>query len=297
MGFLKTLFGSSSVNPEEEKKEKEEKYFDSLKYGGVSSLQKGLIEDAIKCFTKALELKDDLEINDYLSQAYMKNDELAMALEQLQILANAQPDNKQIYIRMANVAYMLDDYDKMAEVCEKAEAIDKDDPIVTYLHARSFLGQGNMISAIALLTRAIALKSDYGEAYLLRGETLLNMGDVKGADEDAAWLLEKAADSEDVILLKARIEHTKGNLDESISYYDKVVELNPFCIPAFRERGAVKFEKGDKIGAEEDAQQLLEINPEEAEKVTGKFDAEGTEGNIQQKVENAYKAINPFGLG
>jgi tetratricopeptide (TPR) repeat protein len=146
-----------------------------------------------------------------------------------------------------------------------------------------------------MLTRTIALKDDFAEAYQLRGETLLKMNDAKGADEDAQWLLNHVREDEDVLLLKARIEHAKHNLDEAIAYYDKVVSVNPFCIPAFRERGAVKLEKGDKAGAEVDAQQLLELNPQEAEGVNGNFEAKGTE-NIQQKMEEMYKNNNPYGF-
>src|SRR5574344_64900 len=207
MGFFKSLFGGSSETPEEEKKEKEAKDFDILKYDGVAALKQGQLEYAIKCFKHALEIKDDLEIHDYLSQALTRNNEMEPALEQLQILAEAEPENKKIWTSIANLAYMMEDYDRMTEACVKAEAIDKDDPQICYLHARAYIGQKNEIGAIAMLTRTIALKDDFAEAYQLRGETLLKMNDAKGADEDAQWLLNHVREDEDVLLLKARIEH------------------------------------------------------------------------------------------
>ncbi len=297
MGFFKTLFGGSEPDPKEKEEADKAKFFDNLKYSGVSSLHEGQYEEAIKCFNKALEIKNDLEIHDYLSQAYIRNDEQETALEQLQILAESQPDNKQILIHMANVTYMLENYDKMLAICEKAETLDNDDAQIRYLHAQAFIGQGNVINAIAQLTKAITWKDDYADAYLLRGETLLKMGDVNGAGEDADWLMKHTKDVEDVLLLEARIKHAKGDLKESISYYNKVIEVNPFCVVAFKERGSVKLENGDKEGAEEDARQILEINPNEAEKVSGNYEAKGSEGGIQQKVEDAYKVNNPFGLG
>ena len=120
MKFFKALFGSKEEKPEEKKKAEEAKNFDVLKYDGVRALRAGQAEFAIRCFTHALQMQDDLEIHDYLSQAYIRTGELTLAYEQLQKLAEAQPDNQQIFIRMANVAYMMEDYGAMAGACEKA---------------------------------------------------------------------------------------------------------------------------------------------------------------------------------
>ncbi len=57
-----------------------------------------------------MELKDDLETRDYLSQAFIRSNDLPAANEQLQRLAEAEPANVQIWLRMAEVAYMMEDY-------------------------------------------------------------------------------------------------------------------------------------------------------------------------------------------
>ena len=293
MNFFRSLFGGSEEKPEEKKREEDAKNFDVLKFDGVRAMRGGEMLYAIKCFSHALELKEDLEIRDYLSQALIHNNELLPAFEQLQKLADAQPDNQEIFIRMANIAFMMEDYGAMADACEKALLIDKENSLVQYLYARACIGQGDVVNAIAMLTKAIALKEDYDDAYLLRGETLLEMGDVEGADEDARYLLEKVNDSEDVLLLKARIEAKKGNADEAISQYDKVIEANPFCLVAFKERGALRLQQGDKDGAEEDMKQVLELDPNKGADVSGEYSAEG----VEEKMRKAYKANNPFGLG
>ena len=293
MNFFRSLFGGSEEKPEEKKREEDAKNFDVLKFDGVRAMRGGEMLYAIKCFSHALELKEDLEIRDYLSQALIHNNELLPAFEQLQKLADAQPDNQEIFIRMANIAFMMEDYGAMADACEKALLIDKENSLVQYLYARACIGQGDVVNAIAMLTKAIALKEDYDDAYLLRGETLLEMGDVEGADEDARYLLGKVNDSEDVLLLKARIEAKKGNADEAISQYDKVIEANPFCLVAFKERGALRLQQGDKDGAEEDMKQVLELDPNKGADVSGEYSAEG----VEEKMRKAYKANNPFGLG
>ena len=56
--------------------------------------------------------------------------------------------------------------------------------------AKRLLEQGNRVGAIAMLSQAIALNDDAVDAYFLRGELLLAMGDKKGAEQDMRRVLE-----------------------------------------------------------------------------------------------------------
>ncbi len=288
MNFFKALFGGKEENSEEKKQEEQERNFDVLKYDGVKALHMNQWRQAVKCFTHALEIREDLECRDYLSQAFIQDNELSSAFEQLQKLAEAQPDNEEIYLRMAHVAYMMENYCAMAQACEKALLINKDDPQVLYLYAQACRGQGDRTNAVAMLTKAITLRENYGDAHLLRGEILLEDEDVEGAAQDADYLVEHSPENEDVLLLKAHVLEAQEMYNEAVNIYNKVIELNPFCIAAFKERGAIKLGLGDKRGAEEDQKAVLELNPVHNEET-------GKEG-IQQKTEEAYRSINPFGL-
>ena len=96
MNILKALFGGKTEDPEERKQDEEAKNFDILKFDGVKALHMGQADYAINCFTNALKYQEDLEIRDYLSQAYLMANEPLKAYEQLQQLAEAQPDNQKI---------------------------------------------------------------------------------------------------------------------------------------------------------------------------------------------------------
>lgn len=259
MNFLKVLFGGKEEKPEDRKKAEEAKNFDVLKYDGVRAMHSNQMEYAIRCFVHALQIQDDLEINDYLSQAYIRIGELPQAYEQLQKLAEAQPDNQQVFIRMAHVVYMMEDYQAMTGACEKAMLIDDKSAEVMYLYAKACIGQDDTTNAVAMLTKAISLNADYGDAYLLRGETLLKAGELQDADEDAAWLLDRAPGNEDVLMLKARIEKAKDNVAEAILYYNKVTDANPFHAEAYRERGELRIAAGDESGGKADIEQANEL--------------------------------------
>lgn len=292
MGFFSTLFGGRQLSPEEEKQEQEAKKFDLLKYDGVKAMKMGQADYAVRCFTEALKVHDDLEVHDYLSQVLLRQGNLDAAMNELRTLGDAEPENAQIQIRMAQVAYMQEDYATMETVCQQATTLEPENAEPYFLHAEALKGQQNPVGAIAMLTKAISLKEDYAGAYLLRGQTLLVMGDAASAETDADWLLEHVGDHEDVLLLKARVEAAKGQAQDAIRVYGKVIEVNPFQIDAFRERGRLRLDLGDKAGAEQDMQTVLELDPQQMADVSGEYSAEG----IEQRVKQAYSAVNPLGL-
>ena len=59
-----------------------------------------------------------------------------------------------------------------------------------YEQGRAALEHGDIVNALAQLTKAVAMNENNAEARLLRGQLLMRMGDKKGASEDAKWLLE-----------------------------------------------------------------------------------------------------------
>ncbi len=292
MGFWKSFFGGEPENPEEEKKNAEDKNFDVFKYDGVKAMRIGQFDYAERCFREAMKIKDDLEVNDYLSQTLMRLGRLDEALAEMRIMINAQPSNAALLLQAAHVAYMLEDYDEMKKLCEQALALNAENAMANYMMAQAVLGQNDMISGIAYLTKAVSQNATLGDARLLRAKTLLKMGDIKGASEDVVWLLEHTDADEDVLLMAARVAHLSGKDDTALDIYNKVIELNPFQMDAYRERGQIRYEKGDKKGAEDDMQKLLEMNPNELADVSGDYSAEG----VEQAMKRVYSAINPFGL-
>lgn len=292
MGFFNALFGGRQLSPEEEQKEQQAKKFDLLKYDGVKAMKMGQTDYAVRCFEEALKLQDDLVVHDYLSQALLRQNNLEAAMAELNTLAAAEPENVDIQIRLAQVAYMQEDYAVMAEVADKAIALDPANALAHYLDAQAQMGQKNVVGAIALLTKAIALQEEYADAYLMRAQVLLSLGDVTSAAQDSEWLTAHVGDHEEVLLLKAHVETAQGKKEEAIETYNKVVEVNPFQIDAFRERGRLKLELGDKTGAEQDMQTVLELDPQQLADVSGEYSAEG----IEQRVKQAYSVANPLGL-
>lgn len=272
------------LTPEEEKQEQEARNFDLLKYDGVKALKMGRADYAVRCFQHALELQQDLEVHDYMSQALITLGDLDGAFRELQTMAAAQPENVGVIMRMARVAYMMEDYQRMADLCRQAKQMDESSGHPCLLLAQALLGMGDLDGAVSELNTAVEKQDDYAEAYLLRAKTLMRQGRVDEADSDASWLMENVGDHEEVLLMKACVETAKGNTAEAMELYDKVIELNPFSVEAFKERAQLRQTAGDAAGAEDDFRMVRELNPTQ--------DVE----DIEQQVKQAYSAANPLGI-
>lgn len=293
MGFWKALFGGEEQSPEQEKEQQEQKRFELLKYDGVRALNTGRLDIAESCLREALTMREDLEVRDYLWQLLVRLDRTDEALEHLKAMSEAQPDNVELKLQMATVAYMKEDYALMEQVLEpltsvSAESLQGDSHLTTaqafYLMAQARWRQHDRQGATEWLTKAIAVYPEMGEAYLLRGQTLLEMGDSDGAAADELWLEDNYGETEEVLLLKSAIEQVKGQQEQAIATLGRVLELNPFSQPALQRRAALRRTVGDEAGAEEDLQAARELNPQQ--------DTE----DIESKVQDAYKNVNPLGI-
>ena len=283
MNIFKKLFGGQKTT--EEVKQEKEKDFDMVKYDGVRALRMHQFDLAAKSLEHALQLNaEDLECRDYLSQAYISMGDLQKAYEQLQILSEAQTDNVAVLLRMADVAYMMENYTAMSEVCDKALHLDTSN-LQTYLYyAKACRGLGEPIRAVAVLSLAIKLREDYYAARLLRGTILLENHLLDDAAQDADYLFTHLEPNEDVLLLKARVLKAQEKMKEAEQVYGMVIEVNPFSLDAYHERSEVRTILGDAAGAAEDEAAAKEMSAEIPEPSEG----------IEQKIKEKMQQMDPY---
>ena len=315
MGFFSSLFGSKKQPTPEELKKQKEKKFDILKFDGVKAQRMGQIPYSIKCFTEALALKEDFSTRLYLANSYNAIQDYPLAYEQLEKMAELEPNNIDTYLMMARVADHLQNWQSMNDACQRAYLIDENKPEIYYYFGKACYGLEDEVSAIAMLTKAISLDKEYKDAYLLRGEIYCNM------EQDIDKLLSFDANDETYLTKKARLRTIAGDNESAIKYYKAIIDQNPFNEPviielaqlliglkkydaasklvdeaienkpdfaeAYKERSNIKKLQGNKAGAEEDfkiAEKLLKDNNNNNISFT----------NIEDEVNARYKAINPF---
>lgn len=296
--FFKSLFSGSSdgEKPEEEKTKNDKKNFDIFKYDGVRAQKMGQIDYAIRCYTEALKLEDDFETMSYLVGAYTVKNALEEALQVADRMVELEPAHVPALLTRANLNFMLEHYPPVLADCGHVAEIEPENPAACFLQAKAKKAAGDLLGAIADLTKTITLKADFAEAYQLRGEILFSMAQLKEALEDANQVLILSPEEENAFLLQGKINEATGNIDEAKANYQSVLDLNPFneqaylqlgqlyihqneldqaieffdeaveikadFVQAYNERGRAKFLKGDKAGATVDLKKALELDPE-----------------------------------
>lgn len=318
MGFFTSFFSGKPADPEAEKQKKQQKDFEVLKYDGLRAQRMGRLDYAMKCFEEALKLKDDFETRNYLVNALVQADRIGEARRQLEHTCTMEPGHVSSFLTLANVCYLLEDYPATAQAARQAIDLEAGNAEAHYLLGKADLGQGDNLMCVAHLTQAIALANGHVEARLLRAKVLTQMAQYAEALEDIESVLEQDPESENALLLRGQVKQATaipgeaeadfrrvtelnpfnrnaflclGRLfiaedkpAEAIVLFDEAIELNPDFAQAYHERGRAKLMTGDKDGATDDMKRALELTPQEAKRIDGRFDSRDVPGGQTPKV-------------
>lgn len=281
MGFFKSLFGSEEI-PADDEKRKEERDFDVLRTDGQRASRIGQHDFAIQCFKKALEIKDDLEVHDYLAHALIGANRLDEAVQELILLQRNEPDNSGIALLLAQVYYMKEDYQHMAESLEGF--LQENNSLVLYWLAKAYVGLEDNSKTLEMLDKSIEANAENWDAWLLRCQTYLKLDKIEEAEKDSNHLSESLTEQEDVLLMQARIALKKGDKGTSLDIYNKVIDINPFSVEGFRERGLLYKQLGNEEAGNADLQMSESIN--------GELVDQDIKGHIEQR----YKDFDAYGI-
>ena len=318
MNFLKKLFAGNNEPEENVRHKNEERNFDILKYDGIRAQRIGKWIYAEKCFKEALNIRPDLETASLLVSTSLQLNKLEQAHEVLGQMISLEPQRLQSYLDLARVCYLQEHYDDMLATAQQAAQLVPDNETPYFLQAQAYHKLGDSIHTIVALTQAISRKEDFTEAYLMRGQVLLEMKQYNEALEDVDFLLKHDSIDEEALRLAAEVQQGLGNEDEAVTYYRKVIDLNPFNEHSYEQialiharkkeyeqaiatldealeinekaqlyqlRGKLKMDSGDKEGALADMKKALELNPESENRISGHFD----------NFDTLYKSNNPLG--
>lgn len=318
MNLLKKLFAGNNEPEENVRHKNEERNFDILKYDGIRAQRIGKWIYAEKCFKEALNIRPDLETASLLVSTSLQLNKLDQAHEVLGQMISLEPQRLQSYLDLARVCYLQEHYDDMLATAQQAAQLAPDNETPYFLQAQAYHKLGDSIHTIVALTQAISRKEDFTEAYLMRGQVLLEMKQYNEALEDVDFLLKHDSIDEEALRLAAEVQQGLGNEDEAVTYYKKVIDLNPFNEHSYEQialiharkkeyaqaiatldealeinekaqlyqlRGKLKMDSGDKEEALADMKKALELNPESENRISGHFD----------NFDTLYKSNNPLG--
>ena len=292
MGFFKNLF-SGKEESEAEKKEKQiQKEFEILKYDGIRAHRLHRMDYARKCFEEAIKLQDDFETYGHLAQLLVETGDLTAALSPLQHMAEAEPTISETFITLANVHFMLENYEEMATNAQHAIDVEPTNARAYYLKGKAERGLGKDEEAVSLLTKAIEINSDFAEALLLRGQILLSQGKLLEAMQDAEAVISSENEVESGLLLRGAIKEVDEKQEDAEADYRQVLEIDPFNQQAYLYIGKLYLNQHryqDAVSIMDDA---IEMSPVFAEAYEVRAMAKKQLGDEEGATKDATSAAN-----
>ncbi len=279
MGFFKTLFTGKEDTPEEKAQEKQRNDFDMFKYDSIQALHMRQTDFAIACLNHALDIHDDAETRQHLANAYLANDDIDNAIDQLKRLINLQPDNPAFAISLAELQYQREQYEEAQETCR--EAIGHFATLAQPHHILAKISQAHddLIQAVAEATIAISLQDDLHEAYMLRAAVLGKMGQYQEAETDADKVLALMPDNDEALTIKAQCCVATQRTDEAEQIYRQIINVNPFHADAYIHLGQLLMKQGRTDEATQLAEEALQNVPEQMARINGSF------SNMQEETD------------
>ena len=319
------LFDIFKNKPKEEKAEEKNEpkvSFEVLRDDGVRAMKMGEVPFAIKCFTAALETKDDLNTLSYLAEAYVRMLDFEKARPILEKLVEAAPDNLTLILLLARAQGELKDYEAMKATTDKAMALDADSDSAKYYAADAAYHLGDPFTPIALLTQALEKHPEFAEARSLRATILMGMQQFLEAVNDTSLLAQENPENEEYLaqhakvltalnrdeeaiqtleqlktynpfnreatILLCAIYEKNTEFDKALALLDEAIELQPDFGKAYKIRGGIKLHLNDKAGAAEDLSKSLEVEPELAREVDGEYTT------LENQLKDRFRSMNPY---
>lgn len=188
---------------------------------GVVYYHKGLIEEAIAAFERALELDPQMQVAQRnlqvayfhtghyerllaelqdrlqadpadaaarrrLARAYLHTDNVPAAIAEWHWLLERSPEELELYLKLAHAEYLRGNADAALGYLERARERAPDDPRVQWRRGEIFFRQGRSAEARVALERAVALDPQLADAYHLLAFVYGDLGDSGLAAQAAA---------------------------------------------------------------------------------------------------------------
>ena len=171
-----------------------QKIGDKLYEKGLTELEAGNFDKAVKNFNKSIQ-KNDKFVDAYfkraLSYTYLKKYE--EAINDYSTVIELSPNDEVSFFNRSRIFTVMKDYEKALSDVNSAINIDKEFIEVYYQKASIMLKMRNLDGAISTYTNLIEILPDDPRAYYNRGLLKYRNGDKKGACEDASLSKSKNA--------------------------------------------------------------------------------------------------------
>lgn len=129
--------------------------------------------------------------------------------------------------------------------------------------ARAWLAANQPTNAISIAEYGLTLKPGSEGLTLVKARAQLEMNDPEGVIRDVGALVAQAPDvGTDAYVLLASAERRRGKLQQAAVHIAKAIDRAPESPAALLERGIIRGQAGDAVGARQDWQKVLDLAPD-----------------------------------
>lgn len=230
---------------------------------GYSYSHKGDYDNALKDFSKTIELKPELQLGlqSFVDKIASRN----KAIKGFSKEIKNNPGNTNAYSGRAGVYDDAGLNDKAIEDYSKVIAIKPDDTTAYYNLGIVYWRKGissaavkDYNKAIDNFTKALYLKPDYLEVYSFLADTHDRKGDYNKAIENYSRLIELEPDYYLHYYMRGAAYYRKGETDTAIADFSRAIELKQGYYIAYYSRGKAYYKKGEADKAVSDFSKAIE---------------------------------------
>ena len=176
-----------------------------------AAYKEGRFPEARAEYEKLLSLRPDLQprVHQQIGFCYIQEKNFAKALEQLQLVLEAEPANAQIRAIAAQAALEGGLVDRGRELLAGLDASTLKDPDVLFNIGVNFLNAHQTEDAIRYFTRAVELDPKYVDGYFRRALGYLQIGKTSESRADFQKVLELAPTGSQADMARKALEQTK----------------------------------------------------------------------------------------
>ncbi len=230
------------------------KYAAAYKGLGVAYTQMGQYDEAIANFNEAERINPkDAEVYNNRGIAYKKKDQFDDAIADYTRALEINPKFAGAYFNRGLARHAKEEYDKAIEDFNEAQKFNPEDAGVYNGRGSAYLGLDQYDQALSDFNKALEIDHQYANAYYNRGLAYYGKKEWEKALENISRAQELGFQVDPTLLQAiAQVFHNSGlghakknNIDQAISDFKKVLEIDPKYATAYYNLGLAYFDKGE----------------------------------------------------
>ena len=200
-------------------------------------------QEAIEAYLKAIDAdpKYEMALN-FRGDCKIKIKDLDGAIKDFERTVRINPKNQAAYFGLGRVANLQNDYKKSIEYFAQAISVIESTVTVNFLEFQSY-------------------KNNHVDAYIYRAMAKYNLKDFSGAEKDFKSALELDPEDHHIMENLAMAYHEIGDHENAVNYLTRAIRKGYGNIKNYQYRAFSRASIGDNLGAIEDYNKALEMDP------------------------------------